>query len=258
VAADEGQGVARVERRQDARVVADVDEAGHGHGENQTAGDRAEPAAHRRRAAALHGEQRAQHHERDRHHVGLEDGRHELEALDRREHRDRGRDRGVGVEQRRAGDREAERQRRAPAERALEQGQQAQRAALAPVVEPGQEEDVLDRDDDDERPEQERHHAQHLGPVEPVRGRVVERLAQRVERARADVPVDDTHGTQAQRQQARAVGGGRMPLGRAGAGRGGLHGFPPVRSARRSLPCSTDAVSCSTPAPPRSSRQGAA
>ena len=62
--------------------------------------DRAEPRGDARRAVALHGEQADHDRQAERHHVGLEGRRDELEALDGRQHRDGGRDDGVAIEQR--------------------------------------------------------------------------------------------------------------------------------------------------------------
>jgi hypothetical protein len=64
-------------------------------------------------------------------------------------------------------------------------------AALAVVVGAQDEDAVLDRDDEDERPEDERQHAEDVGGRRGDGVRAVEALAQRVERAGADVPVDD-------------------------------------------------------------------
>ena len=63
-------------------------------------------AATRAVPLALHPEQRHQDHDRDRQDVFAEAVRDELEALDRRKHRNRRRDDGVAGEQRRAGDAE--------------------------------------------------------------------------------------------------------------------------------------------------------
>ena len=72
------------------------------------------------------------------------------------------------------------------------QRQQREDAALAVVVGPHDEDQVLDRDDDDQRPEDQRQHAEDVGRASTaMRVRAVEALAQRVQRAGADVAVDD-------------------------------------------------------------------
>ena len=112
-------------------------------------------------AAALHREQRDQDHDRERHDVVLERRRHELQTLDRRQHRDRRRDHRVAEEHRRADHAEQEHERRAPAERAGGERGERQRAALPVVVGAQQHQDVFDRDDDDQRPQDHRQHAEH-------------------------------------------------------------------------------------------------
>jgi hypothetical protein len=117
--------------------------------------------------------------------------RHQLEALDGREHRNRRSDRCVGVEERRAGDAEHEEDRRTPPDRALRQRQQRQRAALAAVVGAQDEHDVFEGDDQRQRPDEQRNDAHDLELGEPVAPGRPQPLAQRVERAGADVAVDD-------------------------------------------------------------------
>jgi hypothetical protein len=73
-------------------------------------------------------------------------------------------------------------------------------AALTLVVGPQDERDVLDADDDDQGPDDQRQHAEdvsfsHLQFVSVT----TERLAERVQRARPDVPVHDAEGRQRQR-----------------------------------------------------------
>ena len=98
--------------------------------------------------------------------------------------------------------------------RALRQRHQRQRAALAVVVGAQQDHDVFERDDDDQRPEDQRQHAEHrvsLGAL-PAPTAADDRFAQRVERARADVAVDDADAAERQRPEAAlrafAVAGG--------------------------------------------------
>ena len=52
-------------------------------------------------------------------------------------------------------------ERRAPPERAGRERGQRQRAALAVVVGAQQDQHVFDRDDDDQRPQDQRQHAEH-------------------------------------------------------------------------------------------------
>src|SRR5262245_5476643 len=99
----------------------------------------------------------------------------------------------IAVEQRRADDAAQHDRAAATAERALRQRHQGERAALALVVGPQQDQHVFERDGDDQRPEDQREHAEHRF----TRRRAVvadgggDRLTERVERAGTDVAVDD-------------------------------------------------------------------
>ena len=77
-----------------------------------------------------------------------------------------------------------------------DEGEQGEDAALPVVVESHDEDDVLDTDDQDERPDDERQHAVHGGDVESEAVLRLEALAERVERACADVAVDDAERRQ--------------------------------------------------------------
>ena len=96
--------------------------------------------------------------------TGRQRRRVDLQALDGTEHRDRRRDRAVAIEQRRA---DQTKHQQSPARhvpawhcRALQQRQQGDDAALAAVVGAQDEKRVLDRDDEDQRPQDQRHHAE--------------------------------------------------------------------------------------------------
>ena len=103
-------------------------------------------------AARLHGEQRDKDHDRERHNVRLEGRRRDLETFHGRQHRQRGRDHRVAIEQRTADRAEQKQHRRRTPERALGQRHQGERAALPVVVGAQQDQHVLERDDDDQRP----------------------------------------------------------------------------------------------------------
>ena len=79
-------------------------------------------------------------------------------------------------------------------------------AALAVVVGAHHEHQVLDRDDDDQRPEHDRGHAVGVG-LRDLEVGVLERLPERVQRARADVAVHDPQRAERERQQAFLVAG---------------------------------------------------
>ena len=186
---------------------------------NQTAVIGPNQAATARRAAALHGEQADQDREAERHDVGLEGGRRELQALDRREHRDRRRDDRVAVEQRGADHAEQRDREDVVPHDALEQRHQRERAALAVVVGAHDQEHVFERHDDDQRPQDQRHDAEHHLAGERAAGRGGgEALLEGVERARADVAVDDADGAERQGPEP----GARVGVLRLGGRRGGM------------------------------------
>ena len=157
----------------------------------------------------------------ERHDVVLERRRHELETFDRRQHRDRRRDHGVAEEHRGADHAEHQHERRAPAERARRERRERERAALAVVVGAQQDQHVFERDDDDQRPQDHRQHAEHdLARDRPGSGGRHHRLAERVERARADVAIDDADAAERQRPEARRRNAARRPAGAQPARRG--------------------------------------
>jgi hypothetical protein len=144
----EADAVDGADRGEDARLVREVNEAADRHRDEPHGGDRAEPRGDRRGAPALHAEERDQDREAERDHVGLEGGRRELQALDRREHGDRRRDDRVAVEQGGAGHSQQRHREHVVTHRALQERHQRERAALAVVVGAHDQEDVLQRDDD--------------------------------------------------------------------------------------------------------------
>ena len=96
---------------------------------------------------------------------GCSAGRDDAEALDRAEHGDRRRDHAVAVEHRRAEDAEPDQppaQPRAVLDAARHERRQREDAALAAVVGAHDQRDVLERDDDHQRPEDHRQDAEHV------------------------------------------------------------------------------------------------
>src|SRR5438132_9016352 len=137
-----------------------------------------------------------------------------MKPFDRRQHGDRRRDHAVAVQQRRPEEAEPY-ERAAPA--AVRGGaavrdyerQQRQHAALAAIVGAHHDGEVLDTDDDRERPEDERQQAQYGLWVRWTAGVASEALAKSVQRRRADVAVDDPEGPECERRQRARLGGRR-------------------------------------------------
>ena len=169
--------------------------------------DRSEGPPDRAGPVALDGEQHGEDDQRDRDDEVLHRRRCHLEALDRREDRDRRRDHPVAVEERRAED--PERDERGlgratlEAHAALDERDEGHDPAFALVVGAHDEGHVLDRDDDRDRPEDERDHAvdARLGGPHGVVVGGEDRL-QRVERAGPDVAEDHAEGADGERGHA--------------------------------------------------------
>ena len=156
-----------------------------------------------------------------------------------------GRDHAVAVQQGRAEDAERNQHRpaigqprraAAAAHAAGHQRRQGQHTALALVVGAHHQRDVLDRDDEEERVDDERQHAEHVVVGGRHGVRAEETLAQRVQRAGADVAVDDAERRQRQREQAARLAVRLRPSMLSGAnrrfGNEGTRGFSGPGSAR--------------------------
>ena len=135
--------------------------------------------------------------------------RDDFEAFDRAQHADRGRDHPVPVEHRRAEDAEAD---EPPASSRIifktagnERGKR-QNPALAPVVGAHDQRYVFERHDDHQRPENRRQHAEDVFVRERERVRAGECGTERVERARADVAVNDADRADHERRHALLAG----------------------------------------------------
>ena len=235
VVEQEADPVGRRDRLQDLGLLDDLVQPGDGEDREPSSHHRPEQAPDRARPEALGGEQHGQDRERERHDELVQRRLDDFDPLDRREHRDRRRDHAVAVEQRGAED--AERDEHDLRGAALEpdvpdQRDQGHDPALALVVGAHDEHDVLDRDDDRDRPEHERDHAVDAGLGRPDRVLVGgEDRLQRVQRARPDVAEDDAERAQRQRGHALVMAAPharRLLLGRGrDFGRGGGHGATP-------------------------------
>ena len=198
----ETHGVPRIEREEDTGQTPNLDQPEHAEDPEPEQHDRAEDRADAGGASLLEREQQQQNDHRDWQHEFVDAVRRGLQPFDRAQHRDRWRDHAVAVEQRRA--EQAERDQHLPLGAAfalpwIEQRQQRQNAALAPVVGAHDQRQIFDRHDDHQRPEDQREYAEH---VFRRRRQLDERLAERVERARADIAVDHAQHAEAQSQQA--------------------------------------------------------
>ena len=141
----------------------DMHDAEHGVDGEEHHHDRAEEGRDPGRPAALGAEQNDKNDDRRRQDVRREVGVDLFQPFERRQNRNRRRDHRVAREQRRPDDPEEEDQRRLLSERALRERLERQDAAFALVVGLHQEQHVFAGDDDQERPDDERDDADHLG-----------------------------------------------------------------------------------------------
>ena len=122
--------------------------------------------------------------------------RDDLQAFHRAQHRDCGRDDTVAVEQ--SGADQAERDDDFAAQGVgvaslllQNERKQGEDSALAIVVRAHNEDDVLDADDDDQRPDDERENAIDIGRNRRQSMLCLEALSERIKRTGADVAIDD-------------------------------------------------------------------
>ncbi len=156
----EGNGVERIEREQDFRTTHDLRQCRKPDNQEPDQHHRSEESGDACRAARLNREQRDQDQDGDRHDIGVERRGDELDAFDRRQHRERRRNDGVAVEQRTRDDAEQDDDAgRFAGDGALRQRHQRQRAALAMVVGAEQDHDILQGHHDDQRPQDHRDDA---------------------------------------------------------------------------------------------------
>ncbi len=235
----ETHAVEWIGRQQHVRIVVDIHQPGNGDGDEPNHHDRPEEGGDPGCAAALHGKQNDQNGNREPDDIMLEGGRREFQPFHRRQNGNRRRDHRIAEEHRGADDAENVDRGGAAAERPARQRGERQRAALAVVVGAQQDQDIFAGHDNDQRPQDERQHAEHRVAADGAGGaRRHHRLAQGIERAGADVAEHHADGTERQRQEA---GGGATHGLRTGhrrqrwsaVGRGTAHGVIARRYDRR-------------------------
>jgi hypothetical protein len=191
---EEDQRVVRQQRVEDVRVIARVPRAERGERREPHQHHRPEQPADHTRAPVLEREQPEQQCAGDRHDERLERLRRDLEALDRAQHRDRRGDHALAAQERRTEQRHERHRADAHTVRRAQplghQREQREDPALAAVVRAHHEQQVLARDHERERPDDERQHAQQVLAAlhEAVVG--VDALLERVEGTRTDVAED--------------------------------------------------------------------
>jgi hypothetical protein len=169
--------------QEDAGLLCDPPNAEQGQYDEPDQHDRAEEAPDARRAKRLHQEQADQQSEGNRDHIGLEQRGRDFEPLDRTEHRNCRGYYSVAVKQRCA-DKARRHDPNIPSlvspGGAQHQCGECQKAAFATVVGPHDHDDVFDRDDQRQGPDDQRQRAKDrlLAQI----AEIDQRLAHRVER----------------------------------------------------------------------------
>ncbi|MCY1538537.1 hypothetical protein D9M68_740830 [compost metagenome] len=180
----------RIERPQHGGVFDDVHQPRKAEHEEPQPGYRAKHDRHLGRAKALDEKHPDNDDEGDRHHPALHVRRHELDALDRRQHRHGRGNNGVAKEH--GGTHDA--QHRDPDRRIGEslagQRHQRQRAAFAIVIGAGDEEHIFERHGQRQRPHDEREQAQHLVVGLSDARADMHGLAEGVDRTGADIAIN--------------------------------------------------------------------
>ncbi len=169
---------------------ADADRAEDGDDQKPQQHHRPERAADGSGTIALHHKQQQQDHGGSRHRVAGEILACELQPFDRAQHRDGRRDHAVAVEQRRADQAEGDKITVAPMPFCPGQRHQRQNAALAVIVGAHDHQRVFQRNDDDQRPENQRQAAERAEFVVMTLICFGDGL-KNVERTGADIAIDD-------------------------------------------------------------------
>jgi len=193
------RGIDCLENGWSARDVHHTQQCQHGEPQHR---DRPEQSADAGGALLLNDEKQYDDGNGDRNDERLETRRCNLQTLDRRKYRNRRCDHAVAVEHRRT--EQPERHEEPACARAALCGAQYQReqghhAALAAVVRPHHEHDVLERYHDYQRPEDQRQHAEDIGVRRGHSVAAAERFLHRVQRAGADVA--EYHADRGDRQR---------------------------------------------------------
>ncbi len=215
VVAEERDRVERVYRRKHSRVRSDRDDAQDREGREPQHHDRAEDRAHAGGAVALHQEEAHEDEDGKRKNIGLEERGRDRETFERAQDGDRRSDHAVAVQEGGAEDahpEDGEMAGHAVFRVRPDQREEREDAAFAAVVGSHHEGEVLQGDDDEERPEDERENAVDVLGCRSDGVGTMEAFSKSVERARPDVAVDHSESAEREREKR-----DRLSIGRFGA-----------------------------------------
>ena len=196
---EESQAASGIESRRDLGMRDDLSRAQGADDEKPQREDRPENAAYAGRAARLQREKPGQQDQGDRNDGAAEIGRRRLQALHRRQHADCGGDHAVAQQQAGAEHQRPQHEAGGAMGAVVKQAIEREHAALALVLRAQHQGCVFDSDDQGQRPDHQRHAAQHV--LGRARQFGLEDLVHGVERRRPDVAIDHTQRPKRQRRQ---------------------------------------------------------
>jgi len=197
----------RIERPQDGRRLDDLPRAERRNHRKIHNHDRREQRTNFCGATLLQHKQKHQQPQGDRDNILLKPCIDDRQTFNRRQNRNRRRDHAVAVKQRRS---EHAQKQRDPAifgfaQLARYQRNQSQRPALPFVVSAHQDGDILDRNNQRHRPENQADHTKDMRLVQRQRMWADEGLTEGVERAGADIAENDSDRPDGERSLRRAM-----------------------------------------------------
>ena len=196
----EFNAVKRVHRCQNGRMFDNIVQTQYRQHRKPDQHDRPESRTNHGRTLSLHVKKAEQYDQRNWNNERFKCWRRDLQPLNSRKHGNRRRHHAITVEHRRAKNADDHDQLHLPrfVLRVLQrQGNQGHDAALAPVVGAHDEHYVFDRNDNDQRPKEEREAAKNIGLSDRNRVIAGKDLFHRIERAGADVAIN--HAKRSQR-----------------------------------------------------------
>ena len=208
---NQAEAVGWVQRLEHLRILENMGQAGQPDDRKPDDHDGAEKRADTRRAPALQNEKTGENPRGDGDDIRLEDRRRDLEPLDGAQDRDRGRDDTVAVEKRSANqaDQDCGLAPSVHLQRRDRKRGQRHDAALAVICGSHDDQHILDRHDDNERPEDQRHATKDDGSKRLDIACRMKRLLIGIERACAYVAENDTQRADERRlSQRRLLGFG--------------------------------------------------
>jgi hypothetical protein len=188
----EFDGVLGIKRHDHGGMLGNREHAQYRDDEEPQQHHRPEGAPDVLRAESLRREQHDENQHRARHDERFQRVGGDVDAFERAQHRDRRRDDAIAIDQRGAEQSHAGQQLESR-DKAIgaDERHQRQNAALAVIIRAHHEEAVLDRNGDDQRPDDQRQNAECAGGRELTSHGLDHRL-QRVQRTRAEVAEDDS------------------------------------------------------------------